>query len=480
MSKQQTNQETTNMGPSDAPQVSEHCENPLPEASAAEGDGPIKVEPVDPVKRGEGESSSNSGMEVDEEEAKKDKKQALHTCGSQRKRFKWFISQGYEYEDASDLAKDPQKYRELRAAAEGRSLEVCEREVQLAQQRKALNRFAKRKYTQLREHGYSEEEAIALAPTLVDDPGSRQKHLKSDESKKPGDPVKMVITQTDYPRTVLTEDQAKLVKDAILKLVIDNPSAKSKPHFAGCKFIKGYLVFDCLDQQTITWIQYRARELQLWENCTLKAISEKFLRNSDIFTVKLPDSEQESDDEIRTFFDKQNNGIDSSKWIFAERKLTDDSSKTLELTLKTDPVSVKKLHELNYTLNYKFYQVKLTRITIDLLDPAESPTTTKTPSGSNRRPRPSGNRSRGGTGQMRQHNFTGDYIDGLLDQLNRSLYAPQQQQYPQQQSQNMSYFGFGGCVGGGSPYRRGTGRGGGRGGGGGGGFRNNNPRQRYF
>lgn len=491
MSKQQTNNQETNQGPSDAPQASEH-ENPLPEASEAEGDGPVKVEPVDPVEK-EGDSSN---MEVDE--AKEDKKQdadeekpKFHTCGSQRKRFRWFISQGYEYEDASELAKDAQKYRELRAAAEGRSLTVSEREFQLAQQRKALNRIAKRKYTQLREHGYSEEEAVALAPTLVDDPGSRQKHLKSDESKRSGDAVKMVIVMHDYPRTVLTEDQAKLVKDAILKLVVSETTAKTKPHFAGCKFTKGYLIFDCLDQQTITWIQYRARELQLWEGCTLKAISLKALQNSDMFTLKLADSEQETDEEIKNFLNKQNDGIDSNKWIFAERKL-DAPSKTLQLTIKIDPISAKTLHQRNYTLNYKFEQVKLNRITIDLADaaadskpssPQQKPQTSQ-PSTGNRR----GGRGGGGyaapqrrpyRGGFRGHNRPqmmgfgnfnggGDYIDGLLDQLNRSLYASQQQQ--QFQSSSYNY----GAGDGGGPYGRG------RGGGGRGGYRNFNSRQRYF
>lgn len=491
MSKQETNNQETNQGPSDAPQASEH-ENPLPEASA-EGDGPIKVEPVDSVEK-EGETS-NSAMEVDE--AKEDKKQdaeeqkpKFHTCGSQRKRFKWFISQGYEYEDASELAKDATKYRELRAAAEGKSLEVSERDVQLIQQRKALNRIAKRKYTQLREHGYSEEEAVALAPTLVDDPGSRQKHLKSDESKgSSGDAVKIVITMPDYPRTVLTEDQATLVKDAILKLVVSETSSKTKPHFAGCNFVKGYLIFDCLDQPTITWIQYRARELQLWEGCALKAISLKVLKNSDVFTLKLADSERETDDEIKNFFNKQNDGIDSTKWIFAERKL-DKSSKTLELTLKVDPISAKTLHQRNYTLNYKFEQVKMHRITIDPLGddskPSQKPKNPK-PSASNRGQSGAPQRRpyRGGASQNRfgghyhpndqlnrqmsfNNNFNGgggDYIDALLDQLNRSLYAPHQQQL-----QDSSFYGGGGSYG----------RGRGRGGRGGGGYRNFNPRQRNF
>ncbi|EDS36755.1 conserved hypothetical protein [Culex quinquefasciatus] len=471
MSKQETTNNQTK-GP-DAPQASEN-ETPLPDGS----DSTVKAEP---------------GMEVDGEESKEavEAKPKLHTCGSQRKRFKWFISQGYEYEEASELAKDAPKYRELRAAAEGKSLELSERDVQLAQQRKALNRVAKQKYTQLREHGYSEEEAIALAPTLVEDPASRKKHLESGGSKKSGDGVKIIVAMANYPQSVLTEDQAELVKEAILKLVVDQKVSKTKPHFAGCNFIKGYLVFDCLDPQTITWLQHRTRELQLWEGCALRAVSEKVLKSTNMFTLLLPDSEQDTDEDIANFLSKQNDGIDTAKWVFADRKL-DETTKTVTLTLKIDPVSAKTLHERNYKLNYKFEQITIKKITVNLFDNSPKKTTPPTNNAPQRRPYRGGynhpqnrfgGRGRGGfnsynrptTGnvmgslydqlsrnlaferQVRQNNFGGggDYIDGLLDQLNRSLYAT---------SSGGSYNT--------SPY----GRGGGRGGGG----NRNYPRQRFF
>lgn len=471
MSKQETTNNQTKG--SDAPQASEN-ETPLPEGS----DSTVKVEP---------------GMEVDGEESKEavEAKPKLHTCGSQRKRFKWFISQGYEYEEASELAKDAPKYRELRAAAEGKSLELSEHDVQLAQQRKALNRVAKQKYTQLREHGYSEEEAIALAPTLVEDPASRKKHLESGGSKKSGEGVKIIVAMANYPQSVLTEDQAELVKEAILKLVVDQKVSKTKPHFAGCNFIKGYLVFDCLDPQTITWLQHRTRELQLWEGCALRAVSEKVLKSTNMFTLLLPDSEQDTDEDIANFLSKQNDGIDTAKWVFADRKL-DETTKTVTLTLKIDPVSAKTLHERNYKLNYKFEQITIKKITVNLFDNPPKKTTPPSNNAPQRRPYRGGynhpqnrfgGRGRGGfnsynrptTGnvmgslydqlsrnlaferQVRQNNFGGggDYIDGLLDQLNRSLYAT---------NSGGSYNT--------SPY----GRGGGRGGGG----NRNYPRQRFF
>lgn len=441
---------------------------------------------------GEGDGAGEDKVEVEA-------KPKLHTSGSQRKRFKWFISQGYEYEEASELAKDAPKYREMRAAAEGRSTEASERDVQLAQQRKALNRVAKRKYTQLREHGYSEEEAVALAPTLVNDPSLRQKHLKSDhQPKRPG--VKIIVAMADYPRAVLTEEQAKLVKDAILKLVVDvNASNKAtKPHFDGCNFIKGYLVFDCLDQPTITWLQHRSRELQLWDGCALRAMSEKVFRNSNMFSLHLSDSEQNSNEEIGNFLSKQNDGIDTSKWIFAERKLN-EKTKTVDLMIKVDPVSVKALHELNFKLNYKFNQVTMKRIIVDLFDGESKPKKTTPPppssnqgggytpqrrsyrggysgggpqnrfGGFNNYNRPASNmmdslydqlnRNLAFERQVRQNNFGGggggdDYIDSLLDQLNRSLYATGSNNAPP------SYYG----------------RGGGRGGGG----NRNFPAQRFF
>lgn len=491
MSKQQTNNQTKG---SDAPQASEN-DNPLPEAvplASAEGNGQeaekevtIKEEPA--------------GMEVDGGDgdgADKDKKDGeakpkLHTCGSQRKRFRWFISQGYEYEDASELAKDAAKYREIRAAAEGRSLEMSERDIKLAQTRKTLNRFAKQKYTQLLQLGYSEEEALDLAPGLVEDPATRYKNLRSD-SKKSGDGVKIIVAMADYPLTVLTEDQAELVKKAILKLVVDETVSKTKPHFAGCNFLKGYLVFDCLDQQTITWLQRRTRELQLWEGCALRGVSQKALKNADVFTLHLSDSEQDSNEDISSFLTKQNDGIDTSKWIFAERKFN-EKTKTVELKVKVDPVSVKALNELKFKLNYKFTQVTLNRITVDLFD-SESKPVKKTPPSSNRggytpqRRNYRGGYSGGGpqnrfgarggfynrpTNNMmyhqsnwnspsqlqgRQNNFGGgggDYIDSLLSQLNQSLFAT-------------------GPSNAAPPYGRGGGRGGG-----GGGYRNISG-QRFF
>lgn len=472
MSKQTNNQETNQTEGSDAPQASEN--------QTVDDPTTIKVEQEDDA------AAEGATMEVDgqgEEEKEKpegERRQRLHTCGSQRKRFKWFISQGYDQDEASDLAKNALKYRELRAAAEGRSLEVSERDKKLAEQRKALNRIAKRKYTQLLEHGYSEEEAVALAPKLADGADIRQKHLRSDDSRKPGDPVRIIIAVADYPRTVLTEDQSKLVKEAILKLVGNETVSKTKPHFAGCNFIKGYLVFECQDQQTITWVQHRARELQLWEGCVLRAVSEKTLKTPDYFTVQLPDSEQDSNEDISGFLNKQNDGIDTSKWIIAERKL-DEKTKSVELQIKIDPMSAKAIHELNYKLNYKFEEITLKRMTVDLFGTDSKPkrSTYNNPprrpfrgggySGGppnryggrppgynynyNNRPnnvmdslyeqmnrnlaferqvRPNNNFGGGGNQYNRRGPFqggggngVGDYVDCLLDQLNRSLYPSQ-------------------------------------------------------
>lgn len=254
---------------------------------------------------------------ADGEKKEDDKSNRPRLIGAARNRFRWFVKNGYGRDEAAELAKDPEKIKEIK-------------------EQRGLNGNGKRPAN-----------------------GSGNDGPATKQAKLANGPIRMVVATEKHPGEKLTADQVNQIKSAILKqVVLQKDSIDVKPHFEDCSFVDGYLLVQCSDGPTVKWLQDVVPKLELWENANVKVSSEKFLQRADIYVGTFADSLQDSDKDILSFVESQNEGIAASSWTILGRK-ENKPKKEVELILTMDAASGKQVFKQKFELNYKFSKVTL-------------------------------------------------------------------------------------------------------------------------
>lgn len=256
--------------------------------------------------------------EADGEKKEDDKSNRPRLIGAARNRFRWFVKNGYGRDEAAELAKDPEKIKEIREQRE-------------------VNGNGKRP-----------------ANGSGNGPASKQAKIATG-------PIRMVVATETHPGTKLTSEQVNQIKNQILKqVVLQKDSVDVKPHFQDCSFVDGYLLVQCSDTATVTWLQDVVPKLELEATVKVKVSSEKALQRADIYVGVFADSLQDSDKDILSFVESQNEGIAASSWTILGRK-ENKPKKEVELILTMDVASGKQVFKQKCELNYKFSKVKLNK-----------------------------------------------------------------------------------------------------------------------
>lgn len=256
--------------------------------------------------------------EADGEKKEDDKSNRPRLIGAARNRFRWFVKNGYGRDEAAELAKDPEKIKEIREQRE-------------------INGNGKRP-----------------ANGSGNGPASKQAKIATG-------PIRMVVATETHPGTKLTAEQVNQIKNQILKqVVLQKDSVDVKPHFQDCSFVDGYLLVQCSDTATVTWLQDVVPKLELEATVKVKVSSEKALQRADIYVGVFADSLQDSDKDILSFVESQNEGIAASSWTILGRK-ENKPKKEVELILTMDAASGKQVFKQKFELNYKFSKVKLNK-----------------------------------------------------------------------------------------------------------------------
>lgn len=249
-------------------------------------------------------------------EKKEDDKSFKRLNGAARNRFRWFVKNGFRREEAAELAADPEKIKEIK-------------------EQRGLNDNGKRP-----------------ANGSGNGPATKQAKIATG-------PIRMVVATEKHPGEKLTNEQVNQIKSQILKqVVLQKDSVDVKPHFEDCSFVDGYLLVQCSDGPTVTWLQDVVPKLELWENANVKVSSQKALQKADIYVGVFADSLQDSDKDILSFVESQNEGITASKWNVLGRK-ENKPKKEVELILSMDVASGKQVLKQKLELNYKFSKITL-------------------------------------------------------------------------------------------------------------------------
>lgn len=314
--QQKTDDKPAEAAAADAGTKAPESETPKPEADSAASEQEAKPEGGDAAAAEATTTTTDETKAADGEKKEDDKSNRPRLIGAARNRFRWFVKNGYSRDEAAELAKDPEKIKEIKEQRE-------------------LNGNGKR-------------------PANGSNGGPANK-----QAKLANGPIRMVVATEKHPGEKLSAEQVNQIKSAILKqVVLQKDTVDVKPHFEDCSFVDGYLLVQCSDGPTVKWLQDVVPKLELWENANVKVSSEKYLQRADIYVGTFADSLQDSDKDILSFVESQNEGIAASSWTILGRK-ENKPKKEVELILTMDAASGKAVFKQKFELNYKFSKVTL-------------------------------------------------------------------------------------------------------------------------
>lgn len=163
--------------------------------------------------------------------------------------------------------------------------------------------------------------------------------------------IKIGILPPDFPEVIWTTEQITAVQKSILDRVFEGRTGPVKPHFAGHKFMPGWLKINCLDNETVAWLRSEVPALQPWEGAALKVVDEADVPRSKIFVGYFPSSASWQDDRILGQIEAQNADLRVSEWRVLNRLQKGD---LVELAVALDPLSADTVEKLGYKVFYGF------------------------------------------------------------------------------------------------------------------------------
>lgn len=153
---------------------------------------------------------------------------------------------------------------------------------------------------------------------------------------------RVVLTWGDYMGGQMPEDVCTLLKEAVVSKVLSIPDGDFVPKFPDSFPRKGTVVFVCEDNETKTWLENVAEDLDLGQELKVRVVKPEELKVTKVM-VRLPTGVKTAEDFFK-LVRRQNGGVDTSKW--ATLKQTPEGC----LILGLDEPSVATLKSRGYKL----------------------------------------------------------------------------------------------------------------------------------
>jgi len=164
------------------------------------------------------------------------------------------------------------------------------------------------------------------------------------------------ILPMDYPDTILSVEQLNAVQEGIMEMVLKQKEKELKPKFLGSLFRFGWLMVTCGDKATAQWLREAIGVIKPWEGAQLQAVEASNLPRAQIVFGTFPGSAEMPSDRILDFIKSQNGGMQAAKWKVIRREPRGTSA---FCTLSVDHVTVERLKQVDYKVNYRFGHVQL-------------------------------------------------------------------------------------------------------------------------
>lgn len=159
--------------------------------------------------------------------------------------------------------------------------------------------------------------------------------------------MKLGIIPKGYPNTELTTTQLVATQKAILAKVAGQRKEPLKPKFGDCIFKSGYLIIVCKNKQTADWLKSIISTITPWSGAELTAVDEKDIPQPQILIGFFPWSADDSNAQILTLLESQNDGLNSDEWRILQRNTI--RQRHVELVFTVDGVSLKSIKKMSTT-----------------------------------------------------------------------------------------------------------------------------------
>lgn len=135
------------------------------------------------------------------------------------------------------------------------------------------------------------------------------------------------------------------------------------------------MVLICKDQETAEWLKRISPSMKPWEGAELMAMDEVAIPRPEMIRAFFPQSSSYDDDRIKALIESQND-ITTTNWRIVKRSILKDIH--VEWIFTVEGASMEKLKKSKYTLNYRFGEIQLRKITdqptADTANPTGRPT----------------------------------------------------------------------------------------------------------
>lgn len=274
--------------------------------------------------------------------------------GAAKKRFRYLVDHGHSRDEARVLAEKPFRVPQPDPIKRRRNADLSESTSSDTNPPKRLASQIDRGHTyQVRSSvqgrlEQAKKDNLSLDPKETAVGSGPHKPLYSEVTNY----IRIGILPEGFPNIELSTQQLTMTQNEILKNVAAQRKERVKPKFGNCLFRPGHMIVICKNQDTANWLKAKISLIQPWENACLIAVEEKDIPRPEVLVGFFPRSEQDTNDEILTFVESQNEGLVVDAWRVLKRYVVKQHH--VELVFTVDDVSLKSLENCKFTIDYKF------------------------------------------------------------------------------------------------------------------------------
>ncbi|XP_043064805.1 uncharacterized protein LOC122320703 [Drosophila ficusphila] len=159
--------------------------------------------------------------------------------------------------------------------------------------------------------------------------------------------VRVAVLPEDYPQVYLSNEELAELEEAIMDDVVTS-EWDSAVAFRGIHFRVGYLLIDCLDQDSADWLRAVTPQLRTWKGVPLDTRVGEDIPAAYNVTVFCPRSAERSNEELLMMLGRQNRmEVDSWK-VISRRNDRGGALLVIGIDQLTRDEIVSKGHQLNF------------------------------------------------------------------------------------------------------------------------------------
>lgn len=172
--------------------------------------------------------------------------------------------------------------------------------------------------------------------------------------------LELGIINRYHPEYRLKKITMNLIQKTILNLFPEAAEQGISPRFNGLSFSNGWILINCLDEETAKWVIPLEKILTAVTNVPINIVNAVDVPSGKIFIGSFKVSSLEDDARILGYIQSQNEKIETNKWKIL-KNVPSESGTTSTLTLLVDFASMAELRKRKFLIFFKFGSVQLSQ-----------------------------------------------------------------------------------------------------------------------